>query len=320
MTATRRGSQHTGDEPDLVRFYLDEVGSTPLLTAQQEVDLAKRIEAGLYAAELLRQADAGERSPKALPAQRRTLETVAREGTSAKSHMIRANLRLVVTVARKSRHAGLPLLDAIQEGNLGLIRAVEKFDYAKGFKFSTYAMWWIRQAIQRGNAFQAHTIRLPMHTTEQIAKLDRARRTLLARGNHEPALDELAAEAGLPVERVVELRQSARATVSLDVPLDDEGELRMGDLVAGGEGTQTVEMFERGALAEDVKSTLDTLPPTEATVVSLRYGLHDGHQYSQQEVAQRLGLPRKRVRRLEESALALLRDPQRRDPLLAWAG
>ncbi|PRX51018.1 RNA polymerase primary sigma factor/RNA polymerase nonessential primary-like sigma factor [Prauserella shujinwangii] len=315
-TADRRGAQHGHEEPDLVRFYLDEVGSTPLLTAQEEVDLAKRIEAGVYAAELLRQADAGERD---LDIDRRDLEAVARDGADAKSHMIRANLRLVVTVARKSRNAALPLLDAIQEGNLGLIRAVEKFDYVKGFKFSTYAMWWIRQAIQRGNAFQAHTIRLPMHTTEQIAKLDRVERTLLARGDHEPTVQELADESGLPVERVTELRTISRATMSLDVPLDEDGELRMGDLVAGGEGAETVLAYERGALAEDVKASLATLPPTEAMIVSLRYGLHDGHQHTQQEIAQRLGLPRKRVRRLEETALAQLRESSRRDSLLAWA-
>jgi RNA polymerase primary sigma factor/RNA polymerase nonessential primary-like sigma factor len=314
-TTTAPRPQRT-DEPDIVRYYLDEVGATPLLTATQEVDLAKRIEAGLYATELLRRADADEQS---LTEDRRDLEEIAREGTRAKDHMVRANLRLVVTAARKSRHIGLPLLDAVQEGNLGLIRAVEKFDYTRGYKFSTYAMWWIRQAIQRGNAFQSNTIRLPMHVGEQVAKLDRIERNLQASGDHEPTLDEVAAAAKIPVERVAELRRAGRSTVSLDVPLDDNGELRLGDIVSDGTVPQVGDAVEHDAMVGEVNSALRSLPPAEATVVSLRYGLRDGHQHTIPEIATRLGLSRKRVRTLEQRALDMLREPVRRESLLDWA-
>ncbi|MGI5996604.1 sigma-70 family RNA polymerase sigma factor [Saccharomonospora viridis] len=320
LTATRPlGSQRdrpVSEEPDIVRYYLDEVGETPLLTANQEVELAKRIEAGVYAAELLRRADEGEIT---LDYDRRDLEIVARDGQRAKDHMIRANLRLVVTAARKNRHTNLPLLDAIQEGNLGLIRAVEKFDYAKGFKFSTYAMWWIRQAIQRGNAFQSNAIRLPMHVSEQVAKLDRLERTLQSRSNHELTVEELAAAAEMPVERVEALRQAGRSTVSLDMSLDEDGELYLRDLVADGTVPAVGEGIERQAMVDQVRATIDSLPPMEAAVVSLRYGLRDGHQHTIPEISQRLGLSRKRVRTLEQRAMAMLREPQRSEPLLDWA-
>ncbi|PXY27944.1 sigma-70 family RNA polymerase sigma factor [Prauserella muralis] len=316
-TLTRRRTRTDSDNnTDLVRAYLDEIGTTPLLTATEEVDLAKRIEAGVYAAELLRAADAGERD---LPADRERLEAVARDGALAKDHMVRANLRLVVTAARKSRHTSLPLLDAIQEGNLGLIHAVEKFDYTKGFKFSTYAMWWIRQAIQRGNAFQSNTIRLPMHTSEQVARLDRLERTLQSQSDHEPTVEELAAAADLPVDKVVELRRAGQSTVSLDVPLDAEGELRLGDLVTGGSAPGVGEALEREAMVTDLHAALDTLPPAEAQVVSLRYGLADGHQHTIPDIARRLGLTRKRVRTLEQRALLQLRDPRHSRTLLEWA-
>jgi RNA polymerase primary sigma factor len=315
----RRSSRHgrpTNDEPDIVRYYLDEVGATPLLTANQEVDIAKRIEAGVYAAELLRRADAGEIT---LEHDRRDLEAIARDGQRAKDHMVKANLRLVVTAARKNRHSNLPLLDAIQEGNLGLIRAVEKFDYAKGYKFSTYAMWWIRQAIQRGNAFQSNTIRLPMHVNEQVAKLDRLERTLQAHSDHEPTLEELAAAADMPVERVIALRRAGRSTVSLDVPLDEDGELRLGDLVSDGTVPAVGERLERQAMTKELRAALDSLPPTEAAVVTLRYGLGDGHPHTIPEISERLGLSRKRVRTLEARAMEMLREPQRSEPLLDWA-
>ncbi|WP_019816279.1 sigma-70 family RNA polymerase sigma factor [Saccharomonospora saliphila] len=316
LTATRGRGRGATEEPDIVRYYLDEVGTTSLLTANEEVELAKRIEAGVYAAELLRRADAGEGT---LPADRRDLRLLARDGARAKDHMVRANLRLVVTAARKNRHTSLPLLDAIQEGNLGLIRAVEKFDYAKGYKFSTYAMWWIRQAIQRGNAFQANTIRLPMHVGEQVAKLDRLERTLQAHSDHEPTVEELAEAAGMPVERVVALRQAGKSTVSLDVPLDEDGELHLGDLVTDGAVPAVGEGIERQAMTDELKAALDSLPASEAAVVSLRYGLRDGHQHTIPEIAQRLGLSRKRVRTLEQRGMEMLRDPHRSEPLLDWA-
>ncbi|MBK1789114.1 sigma-70 family RNA polymerase sigma factor [Prauserella cavernicola] len=313
-TVTRRSS--TRDNTDLVRVYLDEIGATPLLTATEEVELAKRIEAGVYAAELITHADAGGR---ALPADRRDLEAIAHDGELAKDHMIRANLRLVVTAARKSRNTNLPLLDAVQEGNLGLLHAVEKFDYAKGFKFSTYAMWWIRQAIQKGNAFHSNTIRLPMHTAEQVAKLDRLQRALEASGQT-PTVEELAEAAGMPVEKVVALRKAGQSTVSLDVPLDEDGELSLGDLVTAGSVPEVGEALEHELMVDDLNAALDTLEPAEATVVSLRYGLADGNQHTVPDIARRLGVTRKRVRALEEHALTQLRDPERHKPLLAWAG
>ncbi len=320
LTATRGRGRPANEEPDIVRYYLDEVGTTSLLTANEEVDLAKRIEAGVYAAELLRRADAGETGPPETPERsRRDLQRVARDGARAKDHMVRANLRLVVTAARKNRHTSLPLLDAIQEGNLGLIRAVEKFDYAKGYKFSTYAMWWIRQAIQRGNAFQANTIRLPMHVGEQVAKLDRLERTLQSHSDHEPTVEEIAEAADMPVDRVVALRQAGRSTVSLDVPLDEDGELRLGDLVTDGAVPAVGEGIERQAMTDDLKAALDSLPDPEAAVVSLRYGLRDGHQHTIPEIAQRLGLSRKRVRTLEQRGMEALRDPDRSESLLDWA-
>ncbi|EHR50351.1 RNA polymerase sigma factor, sigma-70 family [Saccharomonospora marina XMU15] len=316
-TATRPRARRATEDPDLVRYYLDEVGATPLLTATQEVDLAKRIEAGLYAAELLRQAEQGELTLTA--SRRRDLEVIARDGVRAKDHMVRANLRLVVTAARKSRNTSLPLLDAIQEGNLGLIRAVEKFDYRKGYKFSTYAMWWIRQAVQRGNAFQSNTIRLPMHVGEQVAKLDRLERTLQASGDHEPTVEEIAAAAEMPVDKVVALRQAGKSTVSLDTPLDENGDLKLGDLVADTTVSAVGDGVERQALLDEVHAALDSLPPGEATVVSLRYGLRDGHQHTVAEIAERLGITRKRVRTLENKALELLREPRRRAALFDWA-
>ena len=327
-TRRRRATGTDGADADLVRVYLDEIGKTPLLTADQEIDLAKRIEAGVYAAELLRHADAtraggqGPASPvelpTELPADRRDLETIVREGETAKDHMVRANLRLVVTAARKNRNTNLSLLDAVQEGNLGLIHAVEKFDYTKGFKFSTYAMWWIRQAIQRGNAFFSGTIRLPMHTAEQINKLDRLQRTLEAQGKHSLSIEELADAADMPVERVLALRQAGQTTASLDVPVDDDGELTLGDLVTAGSVPGVGEALEHSAMVGELNAALETLPAQEATVLALRYGLTDGDPHTVPDIARRLGLTRKRVRSLEERGLAQLREDNR-GSLLAWA-
>ncbi|MCP2252559.1 RNA polymerase primary sigma factor [Prauserella aidingensis] len=348
-TPTRR-TRATGSgeaDADLVRVYLDEIGRTPLLTAEQEIDLAKRIEAGVYAAELLRRADRGHEdhdgtaatstsrhgaatptTPSGsteppgsteLPADRRDLEQIVRDGEAAKDHMVQANLRLVVTAARKNRNSNLSLLDAVQEGNLGLIHAVEKFDYAKGFKFSTYAMWWIRQAIQRGNAFFSGTIRLPMHTAEQIAKLDRLQRTLEAQGRHNLSVEELAQAADMSVERVLALRQAGQSTASLDVPVDDDGELTLGDLVTAGSVPGVSESLEHSSMVGELNAALETLPAQEATVLALRYGLTDGDPHTVPDIARRLGLTRKRVRSLEERGLSQLRSDSH-GSLLAWAG
>ncbi|GDY28449.1 RNA polymerase principal sigma factor HrdC [Gandjariella thermophila] len=305
------------NEPDLVRHYLDEVGRTALLSAAEEVDLAKRIEAGVYADELLRQAEAGER--RLSPRYRRDLEQVAREGLRAKDHMVRANLRLVVSVAKKYSHRGLPLLDVIQEGNLGLIRAVEKFDYAKGYKFSTYATWWIRQSIERGLAMQERTIRLPVHVVDEVMKLRRVEQQIQRRLDREPTAEETAAELGVPVDRVVELHRIAREALSLDTEVGEDGETRLADLIEDVEALQAADEVEFQALGEQVRALVDTLPPREALVVSLRYGLHGGEPCTLQEVARRIGLTREGVRQLERRAMAQLRDPGRSQRLLAWA-
>ncbi len=306
------------DEPDLVHQYLTQIGSTPLLSAEEEVELAKRIEAGVYAAELLREADAGERSLSA--EQRRELEAVARDGQCAKDHMIRANLRLVVAAARKYTRRGLPFLDVVQEGNLGLIRAVEKFDYTKGYKFSTYAMWWIRQAIERGLAQHARMVRLPTHVVEELLKLGRAERQLQLRLGREPTMEEVAAEAKMPVEKVMELRRAARDAISLDTPVGEDGDTVVGDLIEDTEVLQATDVVEFQALAEQLRALIDTLPPREALIISLRYGLHNGRPYTLQEIAERVGLTRERVRQLEKEALAQLRNSERSQPVLAWAG
>ena len=316
-TRTVRRRISDSEEPDLVGQYLAQIGSTPLLSATEEVELAKRIEAGVYAAELLRGADAGESTVDA--DRRRDLEAVARDGQAARDHMIRANLRLVVSAARKHSRRGLPFLDVVQEGNLGLIRAVEKFDYTKGFKFSTYAMWWIRQAIERGLAEQSRTVRLPAHVSEVVSKLSRIDRDLQRMLGRDPTVEEIAEEAGIPVERVVEVRRVSREAVSLDTPVGDDGETSLGELIEDDDSVSAADIAEHHALLDELDGLLATLPPREATIISLRFGLRDGRQHTLQEVADQVGLTRERVRQLEKHALAKLREPLRHEPLLAWA-
>jgi RNA polymerase primary sigma factor/RNA polymerase nonessential primary-like sigma factor len=313
-----RNNKDAFDEPDLVGYYLREVGSTPLLTAEQEVDLSKRIEAGVYAAELVRAADAGD-SAAMDPGYRRELAQLARDGQRAKDHMVRANLRLVVSVAKKYSHRGLPFLDVVQEGNLGLIRAVEKFDYAKGYKFSTYAMWWIRQAIDRGLAMQGRTIRLPVHVAEELSKINRAERQLNNELNRAPTAEELADKLGMPLAHVVDLRRAGRDTVSLDAPVGEEGETRVSDLIEDTAAVAVTDGLEAEALQDELRSVLNTLTEREALIVTLRYGLHGGEPATLQDVAKRIGLTRERVRQLEKQALAQLRQPDRNASLLAWS-
>lgn len=312
----QRRSGHDS-EPDLVGQYLAQIGKTPLLTAADEVELSKRIEAGVYAEALL-DGKVPRRRPRT-DERRRELEELVRDGQAAKDHMVRANLRLVVSVARKLSNRGLPFLDVIQEGNLGLIRAVEKFDYAKGFKFSTYATWWIRQAIQRGLAEQSHTIRLPVHVSETVSKIHRIDRDLQRLLGRDPTVGEIAEEAGLTAERVIELRKASRDPLSLETPIGEDGETRIGELVQDEDVVSATDVVEHLALGDSLRATLATLPARDAEVIAMRYGLKDGHQHTLQDVADHLGLSRERVRQIERHALAALRKPERREALLDWA-
>ncbi|MEV5515894.1 sigma-70 family RNA polymerase sigma factor [Streptomyces flaveolus] len=305
------------EEPDLLGQYLAQIGATPLLTAEDEVRLAQRMQAGVRALDELAAADAGEPAPA--PGRRRALEKTVHDGQAAKDHMVRANLRLVVSMAKRHAHRGLPLLDVIQEGNLGLIRAVEKFDHTKGFKFSTYATWWIRQAIERGLATHARTVRLPVHVVEQLQKLAKVERRLRGSLDREPTVEEVAAESGIDAEKVVWLRRVGRDAVSLDTPVDETGETVVGDLIPDTEVLRAPEVAEFRALAEELREAVGTLAPRDALILSLRYGLHDGRPRTLQQVAEHVGLTRERVRQLEKASLAHLRAPENRDRLLDWA-
>jgi RNA polymerase sigma factor (sigma-70 family) len=306
-------------EADLVRRYLDQVAHTALLTAADEVELAKRIEAGLYAHQLLTQAAKDIRVDTGVDTVRE-LEAIAYDGQLAKEHMIRANLRLVVSVAKRFAWSGLAFLDLIQEGNLGLIRAVEKFDYTRGYKFSTYAMWWIRQAIQRGIADTARTVRLPIHVVDELNKIRRVERRLEVSLGRSPTAGEIAAEAQLAAARVTELKQYARATLSLEATVGADTDTQIGDLIVDPRSDEeAAELLESQALRHELRGLLDTLPPQQALIMALRYGLNDGRQHTLGEVADRLRLTNDRVRQLEKQALADLRDPERRRRLLGWA-
>ncbi|MFF5856284.1 RNA polymerase sigma factor RpoD/SigA [Streptomyces sp. NPDC012751] len=307
-----------GDEADLLGQYLTQIAATPLLDAEEEVRLARRIEAGVRAVGELERA--GQGGPALPPDRRDALEAAARDGRHAKDHMIRANLRLVVSIAKRHAHRGTPLLDLIQEGNLGLMRAVEKFDHTKGFKFSTYATWWIRQAIERGLAQHARTVRLPMHVVEQLQKLAKVERRLQLDLDREPTDAEVARESGFAEDRVVWLRRVGRHTLSLDTPVDDTGETVVGDLIPATDVLQAPQVAEYRALAEDLRDALGVLAPREAMILSLRYGLHDGHPRTLQQVADRIGLTRERVRQLEKQSLGRLRAPETGERLLDWAG
>jgi RNA polymerase primary sigma factor len=306
-----------GTPADPVRGYLDAIGRTPLLTAAEEVDLAKRIEAGVYAAELLSRADPDDPEPSGRP--RSELQAVADDGAAAKLHMMNANLRLVVSIAKKHAHRGLGLLDVVQEGNLGLIRAVEKFDYAKGYKFSTYATWWIRQAIGRGLAEQSRVVRLPVHVLDELAKVTRTQRELVQQLGRDVTAEEIAAVTGQTPERVADLRRVSRDPVSLDAPVGDDGGSVLGDLVLDATAPAASEIVEREALSGELDRVLDTLPEREALIIRLRFGLQDGRARTLDQVGAELGLTRERIRQLEKEALGRLRSPDNRDQLLDLA-
>jgi RNA polymerase primary sigma factor len=298
---------------DSVHTYLKSIGRTSLLTAEQEVDLAKRIEAGLFAEHKL------DADPDLSPEFRRDLELVAEDGRRAKSHMLEANLRLVVSVAKKYSDRGLSLLDVVQEGNLGLIRAVEKFDYTKGYKFSTYAMWWIRQAIQRGFADSARTIRLPVHVLEMLSKLSRVERDMHQRLGREPTPEELAVELDRTPDQIEELLRTSRQPISLDSTIGEDGETSIGDLIEDVDAPEASELVDRQLMAEQLRSALDALTPREATIMAMRFGLYDGNPHTLDEIGRALGLTRERIRQLEKQSLSKLRHPSRAQPLLDFA-
>ena len=309
-----RASDDRGVSADLVRAYLNGIGRTKLLTAEQEVDLSRRIEAGLFAEEKLgTEAD--------LDATLRTdLETIVLEGRAAKAHLLEANLRLVVSIAKRYTGRGMAFLDLIQEGNLGLIRAVEKFDYAKGYKFSTYATWWIRQAITRAMADQARTIRIPVHMVEQVNRMVRARRDLSTTLGREPTVAEIAKALGVEEFQVIELISYDREPVSLDQTVGEDGESALGDFVARVDPREEpADSVSNGMLRSEVEIVLATLSQREQAVIRLRFGLDDGRQRTLDEVGREFGLSRERIRQIEKVTLLKLRHPSRAKRLEAYA-
>ncbi|OBB63699.1 RNA polymerase sigma factor [Mycobacterium sp. 852014-50255_SCH5639931] len=294
---------------DSVRAYLKQIGKVALLNAEEEVELAKRIEAGLYATQLM--AEMAERGDKLPAAQRRDMMWICRDGDRAKNHLLEANLRLVVSLAKRYTGRGMAFLDLIQEGNLGLIRAVEKFDYTKGYKFSTYATWWIRQAITRAMADQARTIRIPVHMVEVINKLGRIQRELLQDLGREPTPEELAKEMDITPEKVLEIQQYAREPISLDQTIGDEGDSQLGDFIEDSEAVVAVDAVSFTLLQDQLQSVLETLSEREAGVVRLRFGLTDGQPRTLDEIGQVYGVTRERIRQIESKTMSKLRHPSR---------
>ena len=303
-----------GISTDLVRAYLKEIGKVPLLTAEQEVELAQRIEAGLFAAEKMRQADEGE-APKLSAALKRDLDWLVHDGGRAKRHLLEANLRLVVSIAKRYLGRGMLFLDLIQEGNLGLIRAVEKFDYTKGYKFSTYATWWIRQAITRAMADQARTIRIPVHMVEQINKLTRVQREMLQELGREPTPEELAKELDMTPEKVVEIQGYAREPVSLETTIGDDQDSSLGDFIEDADAPIAADVVSYGLMQEQLNEVLRTLTDREAAVVKMRFGLVDGQPRTLDEIGREFGLTSERIRQIESKTLSKLRHPSRSQKL-----
>jgi RNA polymerase primary sigma factor len=308
LKQARRDAELTASA-DSVRAYLKQIGKVPLLNAEQEVDLAKRIEAGLYASERLRLSE--EEGEKLATPMRRDLDWISRDGERAKNHLLEANLRLVVSLAKRYTGRGMAFLDLIQEGNLGLIRAVEKFDYTKGYKFSTYATWWIRQAITRAMADQARTIRIPVHMVEVINKLGRIQRELLQDLGREPTPEELAKEMDITPEKVLEIQQYAREPISLDQTIGDEGDSQLGDFIEDSEAVVAVDAVSFSLLQDQLQQVLQTLSEREAGVVRLRFGLTDGQPRTLDEIGQVYGVTRERIRQIESKTMSKLRHPSR---------
>ncbi|MDP9101410.1 MAG: RNA polymerase sigma factor [Actinomycetota bacterium] len=298
-----------GPTSDPVRMYLKEIGKVALLTAADEVDLAKRVEAGLFASEkLVTTASMPERM-------RRDLEAIQYDGAKAKRRLVEANLRLVVSIAKRYVGRGMLFLDLIQEGNLGLIRAVEKFDYTKGYKFSTYATWWIRQAITRAIADQARTIRIPVHMVETINKLLRVQRSLLQELGREPTPEEVGREMDLPPDKVMEIRKLAQEPVSLDTPIGEENDSHLGDFIEDNDAVVPADAASFILLQEQLESVLHSLSEREKKVIQLRFGLTDGHARTLEEVGREFGVTRERIRQIESKTLSKLRHPSRSQKL-----
>ena len=295
-----------GATADPVKDYLKQIGKVSLLNAEQEVDLARRIEAGLYAEELLKTT-----SNDLSSRQRRELHILAQDGQQAKNHLLEANLRLVVSLAKRYTGRGMQFLDLIQEGNLGLIRAVEKFDYTKGYKFSTYATWWIRQAITRAMADQARTIRIPVHMVEVINKLARVQRQMLQDLGREPTPEELAKELDMTPEKVVEVQKYGREPISLHTPLGEDGDSEFGDLIEDSEAIVPADAVSFTLLQEQLHRVLDTLSEREAGVASMRLGLGDGQPKTLDEIGKVYGVTRERIRQIESKTMSKLRHPSR---------
>jgi RNA polymerase primary sigma factor len=312
-TTARRERHADGDDrgssTDAVRTYLKEIGKVALLTADQEVALARRIEAGLAASEHLATVD------DALATDRVPLEALEADGFVAKGQLVEANLRLVVSIAKRHMGRGMQFLDLIQEGNLGLIRAVEKFDYTRGFKFSTYATWWIRQAITRAIADQARTIRVPVHVVETINTVARLQRQLLQELGREPTVDELSARLHVTPARVREVQRIAQEPVSLETPVGEDDASALGDFIEDRQAVEPADAAARGLLAEAVNEALDQLSPRERQVVRMRFGLDDGQVRTLEEVGRELGVTRERIRQIEAKILARLRHPMRSQKL-----
>ncbi|MFI7081237.1 RNA polymerase sigma factor RpoD/SigA [Micromonospora sp. NPDC049903] len=304
-------TDEVAEERDLVGVYLHEISRTPLLDAAKEVDLSKAIEAGLYAEHLLGE----DRIPDG--ATRDELGRLVAEGERAKDLFIRANLRLVVSIARRYVRSGMPMLDLIQEGNTGLVRAVEKFDYERGYKFSTYATWWIRQAISRAIAQQERTVRLPVHLVEDVNRMRNVARQLTRELGGDPEPEQIAAALGVTVERVNELVRWSQDTVSLDTPVGDDGDTNLGDLVADSDAPSPEEIVLTGLERQRIEGLLNHLDDRSAGIMRARYGLEDGREHSLTEVASRFSLSRERIRQLEIQALGRLRELARAEGLQA---
>ena len=294
---------------DPVRMYLKDIGKVPLLTAEEEVDLAKRVEAGVFASEKLAT------TPKLTAAMKRDLQAIERDGQLAKKKLVEANLRLVVSIAKRYVGRGMLFLDLIQEGNLGLIRAVEKFDYTKGYKFSTYATWWIRQAISRALADQARTIRIPVHMVEMINKCVRIQRQLLSELGREPSPEEIAKEMELTPEKVREIQKYGQEPISLETTIGDEGDSQLGDFIEDSDAVVPADAAAFILLQEQLDAVLYTLSEREKKVIQLRFGLTDGRSRTLEEVGHEFGVTRERIRQIESKTLSKLRHPSRSQKL-----